>query len=175
MSASSPAARIQANLQELFQGNSASGSPYIKFQLTPEITALLSMEQVQETSIVDAALITPLPSMPPSVIGIMNSRDRVFCVFDLARLLTLPNRLVAPRRYQIIVLQTTDPTPIQLALAVNSVQGIMRIAAEQIQSPMDNHNLSANIAPYVSGVVTAEKIATPVLEFDRILETISPA
>jgi chemotaxis signal transduction protein len=83
--------------------------------------------------------------------------------------------LVAPRRYQIIVLQTTDPTPIQLALAVNSVQGIMRIAAEQIQSPMDNHNLSANIAPYVSGVVTAEKIASPVLEFDRILKTISPA
>ena len=81
MSASSPAARIQANLQELFQGNSASGSPYIKFQLTSEITALLSMEQVQETSIVDAALITPLPSMPPSVIGIMNSRDRVFLCF----------------------------------------------------------------------------------------------
>lgn len=173
MSASSPAARIQANLQELFKGSSASGNPYIKFQLTPEITALLSMERVQETSIVEAALVTPLPSMPASVIGIMNSRDRVFCVFDLARLLSLPSKLAAPRQYQIVVLQTTDPTPIQVGLAVNNLQGIMRLTAEKIQSPMDN--LPANIVPYVSGVVTAEKIATPVLEFKRILETINPA
>ena len=173
MSASSPAARIQANLQELFQGNSASGNPYIKFQLTSEITALLSMEQVEETSIVNAALITPLPSMPPSVIGIMNSRDRVFCVFDLARLLTLPTKLAAPRQYQIIVLQTKGQNPIQLAFAVNNVQGIMRLAAEQIQPSTDS--IPANITPYISGVVTAENTATPVLEFDRIMETISPA
>lgn len=173
MSSSSPAARIQANLQDLFRGNSVSGNPYIKFQLTSEITALLSMEQVQETSIVESALVTPLPGMPPSVIGIMNSRDRVFCVFDLARLLSLPHPLTVPRQYQIIVLQTTDPTPIQLALAVNTVQGIMRLTAEQIQSSIDD--VPANIAPYISGVVTAENIATPVLEFERILETISPA
>lgn len=173
MSSSSPAARIQANLQELFRGNSLSGNPYIKFQLTSEITALLSMEQVQETSIVESSLVTPLPGMPPSVIGIMNSRDRVFCVFDLARLLSLPRPLAAPRQYQIIVLQTTDPTPIQLALAVNTVQGIMRLAPEQIQSSIDD--VPAKIAPYISGVVTAENIVTPVLEFERILAIINPA
>ena len=170
MSTSSPASRIQANLQELFKGNSASGNSYIKFQLTPEIPALLSMEPVQETLIVEAGQITPLPSMPKSVIGIMNSRDRVFCVFDLAQLLTLPSKLIAPRQYQIIVLQTTSETPIQFGLAVNSVQGIMRLATEQIQSSTDT--VSSQIAPYISGAVNVEKITIPVLGFDRIAQAL---
>lgn len=169
MSASTPAARIQANLQELFQGNTAAGHPYIKFQLASE-TVLLSMERVQETLIVDAGQITLLPSMPASVIGIMNSRDRVFCIFDLAQLLTLPTQLIASRQYQIIVLQTTDPTPIQVGFAVDSFQGIMRLRAEQIQ-PSLNSSID-HLAPYVSGAVTVDT-TLPVLEFDRILEALT--
>ena len=169
MSASTPAARIQANLQELFQGNTAAGNPYIKFQLASN-TVLLSMERVEETLIVDAGQITLLPSMPPSVIGIMNSRDRVFCVFDLAQMLTLPTKLIASRQYQIIVLQTTDPTPIQVGFAIDSFQGIMRLTAEQIQ-PSLNSSLD-RLAPYISGAVTVDT-TLPVLEFDRILEALT--
>ena len=168
MSASSPASRIQAHLQELFQKNSVSGNPYIKFQLTPEITALLSMERVQETLIVEAVQITPLPSMPESVIGIMNSRDRVFCIFDLPRLLTLPYSSLTPRQYQIVVLQTNSETPIYLGLAVNNIQGIMRLTSEQIGSSTDA--ISPELVRYVSGVVNSD---TPVLEFDRILDSIT--
>ncbi|MGF1541456.1 MAG: chemotaxis protein CheW, partial [Pleurocapsa sp.] len=86
---SSAASRIQANLQELFQANLAPGDAYIRFQLTSDMTALISMEQVQESLVIEAEKITPLPCMPESIIGIMNSRDRVFCVFDLAQLLSL--------------------------------------------------------------------------------------
>ena len=169
MSASSPASRIQANLQELFQKNSVSGNPYIKFQLTPEITALMSMERVQETLIIEAGQITPLPSMPQSVIGIINSRDRVFCVFDLAQLLTLPHPFLTPRQYQIIVLKTTSQTPIYLGLVVNNIQGIMRLTSEQLSSSTDA--VSPQLADYVSGVVSSDSI--PVLEFERILNSIT--
>ena len=115
---SSPASRIQANLQQLFKAKLAPGDAYIRFQLTSETTALWSMEQVQESLIVEANRITSLPNMPESVIGIMSSRNRVFSVFDLAQLLTLPSRLIAPRQYQIIVLQTTCKQPIYIGLAV---------------------------------------------------------
>ena len=171
MSASSPASRIQDNLQELFQRNSTPGNPYIKFQLTPEITTLLSMERVQETLIVEAGQITPLPNMPKSTLGIMNSRDRVFCVFDLAQLLSLPARLFTPRQYQVIVLQTSGPTPIYLGLAVNNIQGIMRLSSAQIHSPTDA--VASNALPYVSGVITSEADIIPVLEFERIFAAIT--
>ncbi|WP_319419584.1 chemotaxis protein CheW [Pleurocapsa sp. FMAR1] len=170
MSNQSVAAKVQANLPELFKSNLAPGNAYIKFQLTSDITALLSTDRVEESLIVKAEQITTLPSMPKSAIGMMASRDRVFCVFDLAQLLTLPSKLITPRQYQIIVLQTTDQTPIQVGLAVNSVQGIMRLATKQISSSTDA--VSPQIAPYISGAVNVEQTTIPVLEFERILQAL---
>lgn len=173
MSASSSAARIQANLQELFQGKSASGTPHIKFQLTSQVVALLSMERVQETLIVEAGQITLLSSMPPSVIGIMNSRDRVFCVFDLAQLLGFPVGLATPRQYQVIVLQTTGSTPIQIGFTVNNLQGIVRLREEQIRAASDA--VPAKIKPYTFGEVSTEQGTIPILAFERILEILTTA
>lgn len=167
---SSPASRIQANLQELFKGNVIAGDAYIKFQLTPEINALLSMAQVQESLIVEAEQITSLPAMPNSFVGMMNSRDRVFCVFDLAQLLALPSELINSRQYQVIVLQTqskpSEPE-IFLGLAVTQLQGIVRLPIEQIQSSVDD--APANLAAFMAGMATEKGNHIPILELNRLL------
>ena len=166
----SAASRIQDSLGDLFKGNFVAGTPHVKFQLTSDKSALLSMEQVEETLIVEAGQITLLPSMPRSVIGIMNSRDRVFCVFDLAQLLNLPSKIITPRKYQIIVVQTIAETPIQFGLAVSSLQGITRLATEQIDSATDG--VDQQIAPYLSGVVQTDETTIPVLGFVRIAQAL---
>ena len=171
MTTSSAATRIQANLQDLFKADLAPGDAYIKFQLTSDMTALLSTEQVQESLLVEAEKITPLPNMPESVIGIMSSRERVFCVFDLARLLTLPSRLVSPRQYQIIVLQTTSEPSIHIGLAVSRLQGILRLTTKQIQSSLDA--FPSNIASYLCGAVQQEEAIIPVLDFNGISEALT--
>ena len=171
MTTSSPASRIQANLQELFQADLAPGDAYIRFQLTSDMTALLSMEQVQESLVVETEKITPLPSMPESVIGIMSSRDRVFCLFDLAQLLTLPSSLIAPRQYQIIVLQTNSEQPIYIGLAVTCLQGIVRLTTEQIQSSLAA--FPSKIVPYLCGAVQEEETMIPVLEFNHISKALT--
>ncbi len=173
MEVSSPASRIQANLQELFKAKLAPGDAYIRFQLTSDITALLSMEQVQESLVVEAEKITPLPGMPESVIGIMNSRDRVFCVFDLAQLLRLPSPFIAPRQYQIIVLQTTSEQPIYVGLSVTRLQGIVRLPTEKIKSSLDA--FPVHIAPYLCGAVQEEETMIPVLDFNSISEALTQA
>jgi positive phototaxis protein PixI len=170
MSTSSPASRIQANLQELFEGKIASGDAYIKFKLTSKITALLSMNQVQESLIVEAAKITPLPSMPKSTIGMMNSRDRVFCIFDLAQLLNLPTVLITPNQYQIIVLQTTGESSIPVGLAVMGLQGIIRLTSKQISSA-NSDVVNSSVAPFVSGVVQQETTMM-VLELANIVQAL---
>ncbi|MGL4881103.1 MAG: chemotaxis protein CheW [Waterburya sp.] len=171
MNTSSAASRVQAQLPEIFAEILTPGEAYIKFQLTSDITALLSMAQVQESLIVEVEKITPLPNMPESVIGIMNSRDRVFCVFDLAQLLTLSSRLFVPRQYQVIVLQTNSQQPIYLGLAVAQLQGIMRISTEQIRS--STTAFSSNIASYIYGEVQEANNTIPILDFHRILEALS--
>lgn len=170
MSTSSPASRIQANLQELFEGKIASGDAYIKFKLTSKITALLSMNQVQESLIVEASKITPLPSMPKSTIGMINSRDRVFCIFDLAQLLNLPTVLITPNQYQIIVLQTTGESSILVGLAVMGLQGIIRLTSKQISSA-NSDVVNSSVAPFVSGVVQQETTMM-VLELANIVQAL---
>lgn len=170
MRTSSAASKIQDNLQELFKANLSPGDAYIRFQLTSEMIALLSMEQVQESLMVEAEKITPLPGMPESVIGIMSSRDRVFCVFDLTQLLNLPSELVSPRQYQIIVLQTTDEQSFYLGFVVNRLQGIMRLTAENILS---SAALPSEIVPYLCGAVQDNETIIPVLDFNRILDTLT--
>lgn len=167
----SAASRIQANLQDLFKAKLAPGDAYIRFQLTTEMTAFLSMEQVQESLVVDTEKITPLPSMPESVIGMMSSRNHVFCVFDLAQVLALPSSLISARQYQIIVLQTTDEQPLYIGFAVTYLQGMVRLPAAKIQSSLDT--FSSDLAFYIRGAVAEAETMIPILEFNSILQSLT--
>ena len=164
----SAAAKVQANLKELFEGKLAPGDAYVKFQLTSGVTALLSMKQVKESSIVETEQITSLPNMPEFTIGIISLRDRVFCIFDLALLLGLSSELTSSRQHQIIVFQTIAEPSIYVGLAVTQLQGIVRISNEQIQLADDS--IGAELMPYVSGMVEQEKTTIPVLEFKNIMQ-----
>ena len=175
MKTSSPASRIQANLQELFQGKLTPGDAYIRFQLTSDITALLSMEQIQESLVVETEKITPLPNMPRSVIGIMSSRDRVFCVFDLAQLLALPSSLISPRQYQVIVVEVAEilysQQSIYCGLAVAHLQGITRVTPEQLQSPPPD--LAPSLASFILGCLGGEKPQELLLDLKAIAKPLS--
>lgn len=175
MTTQSTASKIQANFQDLFEPNLASGDVYIRFQLTSNITALLPMVRVQESLVVEAEKITPMPSMPESVIGIMSSRSRVFCVFDLPQLLNLSSELIALRQYHIIVLQTTDEKPIYVGFAVNRLQGIMRLTSEQIMPFLPNlsADFPADITPYLCGAVSENENIIPILEFNDISQILT--
>lgn len=148
----------------------SDGEAYIRFQLTLEMTALLPMKQVQESLVVEAVKITTLPSMPKSVIGMMSSRNRVFCVFDLAQILTLSTPLISPRQYHVIVSQSDTEQSTYLGLAVNRLQGMIRLNSNKIES--SSENLPSHLLPYLSGVVQEQDLKIPVLELSLILEAL---
>ena len=171
MSNKSAIAKVQNNLNELFQSNLAPGDAYIKFKITSDVTALLSMVRVQESLFIEARKITPLPSMPESVLGMMSSRDRVFCVFDLAQVLQLASRSTPPRQYQIIVLQTVSEQPVYFGLAVTQLQGIVRLSKQQIQTFLDG--VPSHIVDYLSGVVREEETTMPILKLDLVIAALT--
>ncbi len=136
--------RLQQLLPELFQPLVVTGDLYLRFQLTPEIPALLPMARVQEALLVPATAISPLPNLPAFTIGMMNARDRVFCVVDLGQLLGLPPIPNNPRDYQVVVIQLseTEPESIDtddfsaepsLGLAVRRVRGVARFESQNLQ------------------------------------------
>jgi positive phototaxis protein PixI len=153
-------ARLQQLLPQLFEPLAVTGEPYLRFQLTPEIPALLSMERVQEALLVPATAISPLPNLPTFTIGMMNSRDRVFCVVDLGQVLGLPPISINPREYQVIIIhlgatsdRSLDPASLTtikcLGLAVRQIRGVVRLKPQQLQSI--GGDVPECLTPYVTG------------------------
>lgn len=154
MSTTTSASKLQKILPQLFQANLPPGEPYLRFQLTPKITALISMQWVQESLLISAEQITPLPNMPESFIGIINSRNRVFSVIDLAQMIQLSAATLAVRQYHIIVLQTSQGSSevgVRIGLAVHRIQGITRLTDEQLASPLED--FPPALTPYLRGCV----------------------
>jgi len=180
MSKSTPAAKVQEILPQLFKASLTPGEPYIQFQLTDEIAALFPLEQVHESIIVEATEISLMPSMHESVMGIINSRNHVFYVIDLAQLLMLNTTAITSQQYQIIVMRvspnkTSSESSVKgdsfLGFAVNQLQGISRLTQEELQTPSGDFPHSLN--PYLSGAVMVEKQQILVLDPQAIATTSS--
>jgi positive phototaxis protein PixI len=153
MKAHTTLTRLQQLLPELFNPIEVTGAPYLRFQLTPEIPALLSMEWVQEALLLSASSISPLPNMPDFSIGMVNARDRVFCVVDLAQLLGVATPLLNQREYQVIVVNMPDAassvTDKLIGLAVSQVRGIARLTVAP--APPIDGEFPAILTPFLQG------------------------
>jgi positive phototaxis protein PixI len=165
--------RLQQLLPQLFQPVQVIGDPYLRFQLTTELPMLLSMEKVQEALVIPSHSISPLPNLPTFAIGLMNARDRVFLVIDLAQLLGLPPLPINPQQYQIIVIQssaieTENPESQKyLGLAVQRVRGVTRFQAEQLQSLAGD--FPSCLTPYLLGSFDEASAQILVLDNESIV------
>jgi positive phototaxis protein PixI len=176
MTANTTLTRLQQLLPQLFQPLEISGDLYLRFQLTPEIPALLSMERVLEALLVPANSISPLPNLPALTIGMMNSRDRVFCVVDLGQLLGLPPIAINPRDYQVIAIDLIGDSATRssgkcLGLAVRQVKGVARLETQNFRSSVGD--VPECLTPYLMGSFIEDDRCSVVLNADAIAK--SPA
>jgi positive phototaxis protein PixI len=187
MSTSTSITRLEQLLPQLFQGSSPEGKTYLRFQLTADIAAAISMDWVQESLLVGSEQISPLPNLPEAAIGIMSARNRIFCVFDLAQLLMLPSTLTSARQYHTIVVRANagnlpadsfqsdnnsallEERELFLGIAVDRIQGIARFTTDELQSPKSD--FPAQLAPYLSGAVTEDDRQILILDIDSISDS----
>jgi twitching motility protein PilI len=132
------------------------------------------MEYVKESLLVPAENITPLPNMSGAVMGLMSSRDRVFCVIDLAQLVGISSLSTYARQCHIIVVRIfQSEKELLLGIAVNRVQGITRVRSEEMTSPP--RDFLPSLTPYVRGCVMDKEQELLVLDRGAIItEAISP-
>lgn len=90
--------------------------------------------------------LTPMPNMPNAMMGLMNRRSRVIWVVDLAQLLELSTLDFNVQQYTVILIQIGS---VPLGLAVHQVEGMIRLEADQIQSPVGQ--VSTALVPYLRG------------------------
>src|SRR5919202_169115 len=86
------------------------GDAYLKFQLAQQTPAVLSMSRAQEVVVLPVSRLTPMPNMPPHVMGLLNRRSRVLWVIDLARMLGLPPVEINVQHYNVIIISNGTAT-----------------------------------------------------------------
>ena len=144
------------------------GESYLKFRLNAQTPAVFSMRSVQEAIVLPSRRLTPMPNVPPALMGLMNRRGRVIWVVDLAQLLEFPGLDFNAQQHSIILIQVGA---IPLGLAVQQVEGMVRLEASQIQSPVGQ--VSTALVPYLRGCALQQS-QTPeillVLDLEAIVQ-----
>ena len=142
------------------------GDSYLKFQLGQQTPAVLSMSRAQEVVILPVGRLTPMPNMPPYVMGLLNRRSRVLWVIDLALMLDLPSVETNVQYYNLVIISNGIST---FGLIVQAVEGIVRLTQTSIRSPLGQ--VSSSLVPYLRGCVLQEQDILLVLDAEAIMRS----
>jgi twitching motility protein PilI len=160
------------------QREGASGVACLSFQLNEQTPALFSMSQVQEVIVLPAQQITPMPNMPPCVLGLSTRRSRVMWLVDLAHMLLstpLPSNI---RNYNVVIIRvaktlqqqnmlvSTTHSQTLLGLIVPTMRGVIRFSPELIQTPKGH--FAPSIMPCLRGCLLQQDEMLLVLDAEAI-------
>lgn len=163
--------RLQQLLPQLFQPETHFGDRYLKFDIAPNLPALIALEDIQESTRIPSYRVTPLPNLPACILGLMNSRNQVLCVVDLAQMLQISTPWVHRQDYSVVIVRLislsegTDE-PNLLALMLHHIQGIVRLQPEEIESSIDA--FATTLTPFLKGHVVQGAQSIPVLDVQAI-------
>ncbi|BAC08122.1 chemotaxis protein CheW [Thermosynechococcus vestitus] len=127
-------------------GDRPQGLPYLRLVVHEQCTALLPMTEIQQVLVLPPQQLTAIPNMPAIVMGLLNVRNRIVWVLDLAHLFNLePLDAEMP----LVTIALLDTPKGYLGLALKEVRGIARLPEGAIQSPVGT--VSAALVPYLKG------------------------
>lgn len=150
---------------QLHQSETSAGDSYLKFQLDPTTPAVLLMEFIQEVLIIPTGRITLMPNMPECILGLLNRRNHIIWVVDLAQLFSLQPVDANAQQYHMIVLRVEE---ICLGLIVQEIKGATRYTQLSVQSPEENF---AAIVPYIEGCIWQQQEKILVLSAKAIIDS----
>lgn len=127
-------------------GDRSQGAPYLRLVVHEQLTALLPMTEIQQVLVISPQRLTVIPNMPAVVMGLLNFRNRIVWVLDLAQVLHLEPLDGDASLLTIALLQTPKGN---LGLALQEVRGIVRIPEGVMQSPVGT--VRAGLVPYLKG------------------------
>jgi len=132
--------------------NDGAGEEYIEI-----VEFLLAHERygIETTHILEVyplKELTPLPSTPPFVLGVVNARGRIISVVDIKKMFDLPDRGLTDLNKLIIV----RVNGMELGLLADTIVGVQRVLLQNIQPSLPT--LSGIRAEYLRGVTKERQV-----------------
>ena len=143
------------------------GNSYLRFHLEKHTPAILPMEYTQEVLIVPVRRITPMPNMAECVLGLLNWRNRVLWVIDLAQMLKFQPLDTTAQQYHMVIIKVEH---VPLGLVVQEVKGVTQFPLDSIQSP--SGLVSSDLMSYLHGCIQHSSELLLVLSAEAIMENV---
>jgi positive phototaxis protein PixI len=165
-----PNARLQQLLPQLFEVDQRSGDAYLRLQVTRDLAMALPLAAIEATQLLTPQEITPMPNMPPHLLGLMRVKGQVLWLASLAHLLGLATGVERAYRYETIVLRLTPhgqgerdrESDLFLGLAVSKIKGSMRLSDAAI-TPI-GPDIAPDLQPFLVGQVTHDQETILILQ-----------
>lgn len=166
--------RLQSLLPEVFNPKPQTGDLYLRLDISSSLHAAIPLKRVVETLRLPAQRITPIPNMPPHALGLMESRNKIFWVLDLAKRLAIPQNRTRIREHNIVIvaLPTLSYSPSQesesllLGLSVHQIQATLRLTPEELN--FETGNIASELQPYFQGWFHYHRAKTLLLNINAI-------
>ena len=146
------------------RSTATTGDMFLKFQLDRQTSAVVPMLQTQEAIVLPAGRVSVIPNLPAPVLGLFNRRSSLLWLVDLPEILGLESIDRHAHSFDVVLLKVGT---IPLAVAVRSIQGVVRFAHEEIESPIGSFNPA--FTPYLRGWILQGKELILVLEPESII------
>jgi positive phototaxis protein PixI len=133
---------------------------FLRCHIRPDTNILLPITQLAEILNIPVEQITPIPALPPWVMGVYNWRGEILWVVDLGNLLGLPachQEGIYTASYSTVIIHSLDHQGgtsrlggQTLGLAVSQVQDIEWLNPDALQSPPPAA-ITVALAPFLRG------------------------
>jgi len=154
-----------SNIKLLAQPHKQLGDGYLQFKLNENTTAVLLVNFTQEVVVSPVEAITPIANKPELILGLINWRNRIIWVVDLARILGLDSQSYPMRQCNIIVVRHESET---IGLMVPEIKGTVRLNSDTIQPAK---NQASNVAAYLDGCIWSKDELNLVVNIQAILNS----
>ncbi|MBE9010536.1 chemotaxis protein CheW [Pseudanabaenaceae cyanobacterium LEGE 13415] len=144
------------------------GQVYLKFDLGAKIPVVVPMNYVREAVSRSLQQLTPMPDMPPYVLGLMHRQAQVMWAIDLAQLLEVGSINAHLAAQDFIILQIGSAA---FAIAVHQIYGSTWLSAEEIQPSLSHAN--GHFSHYLSGCVLKKQEVMFVLDAEAIVQSLT--
>jgi positive phototaxis protein PixI len=158
-----------SSLESLFIQPEApdAGQKFLRFQLCPNHTALLAVDDIAAVLPVTATDVLAVPHMPPCVLGIYDWRGEVLWLTDLASQIGLAQLSPSDSRLTAFMTIVVQSQGRQLGLAVPEVYDIEQHDPQHLHLPSPDL-FSPQISPFMKGYLTSDR--STVLDVATILQ-----
>jgi positive phototaxis protein PixI len=130
--------RLQALLPQLFNPQALVGDTFLRLQIDglgptgghrTGTTIAIPLEYVEETKTLTGDQITPMPNLPPYMLGLIATKGQVFWAISLSHLWNLESDWQNRQQYEVAVIRLPEETDSEnwVGLIIPKIRGTLRV------------------------------------------------